>query len=66
MTSTETARTDEARSPDPGEPVLSVRNLSKHFPIRSKGLVRRKVGDVHAVCDVSFDIYDEGNPVRGR
>jgi oligopeptide/dipeptide ABC transporter ATP-binding protein len=41
-----------------GEPVLSVRNLGKHFPIRSKGLVRRKVGDVHAVCDVSFDIYD--------
>jgi oligopeptide transport system ATP-binding protein len=41
-----------------GEPVLSVRNLAKHFPIRSKGLVRRKVGDVHAVCDVSFDIHD--------
>jgi oligopeptide transport system ATP-binding protein len=41
-----------------GEPVLSVRNLSKHFPIRSKGLIRRKVGDVHAVCDVSFDIHD--------
>jgi oligopeptide transport system ATP-binding protein len=41
-----------------GEPVLSVRGLSKHFPIRSKGLVRRKIGDVHAVCDVSFDIYE--------
>jgi oligopeptide transport system ATP-binding protein len=41
-----------------GEPVLSVRNLGKHFPIRSKGLIRRKVGDVHAVCNVSFDIYD--------
>jgi oligopeptide transport system ATP-binding protein len=48
-----------AKSPAPqGEPVLSVRNLSKHFPIRSKGLIRRKVGDVHAVCDVSFDIHD--------
>jgi oligopeptide/dipeptide ABC transporter ATP-binding protein len=42
-----------------GEPVLSVRNLAKHFPIRSKGLVRRKVGDVHAVCDVSFDIFPQ-------
>jgi len=42
----------------PGEPVLSVRGLAKHFPIRSRGLVRRKIGDVHAVCDVSFDIYD--------
>jgi oligopeptide/dipeptide ABC transporter ATP-binding protein len=41
-----------------GEPVLSVRNLSKHFPIRSQGLIRRRIGDVHAVCDVSFDIYD--------
>jgi oligopeptide transport system ATP-binding protein len=41
-----------------GEPVLSVRGLGKHFPIRSRGLVRRTVGDVHAVCDVSFDIYE--------
>ncbi len=40
------------------EPVLSVHNLAKHFPIRSKGLIRRKIGDVHAVCDVSFDIYE--------
>ncbi|MBE7187279.1 MAG: ATP-binding cassette domain-containing protein [Jatrophihabitans endophyticus] len=56
MTSTE-ARVDQPGTPA-GEPVLSVRNLAKHFPIRSKGLVRRKVGDVHAVCDVSFDIYE--------
>jgi oligopeptide/dipeptide ABC transporter ATP-binding protein len=41
-----------------GEPVLSVRHLAKHFPIRSRGLIRRKIGDVHAVCDVDFDIYD--------
>jgi oligopeptide/dipeptide ABC transporter ATP-binding protein len=41
-----------------GDPVLSVRHLTKHFPIRSKGLIRRKVGDVHAVCDVSFDIFE--------
>jgi ABC-type microcin C transport system duplicated ATPase subunit YejF len=40
------------------EPVLSVRNLAKHFPIRSTGLIRRKIGDVHAVCGVSFDIYE--------
>jgi oligopeptide transport system ATP-binding protein len=37
-------------------PVLSVRNLVKHFPVRSRGLVRRRVGDVHAVCDISFDL----------
>jgi oligopeptide/dipeptide ABC transporter ATP-binding protein len=38
------------------QPVISVRNLVKHFPVRSKGLVRRRVGDVHAVCDISFDL----------
>jgi len=44
-------------SPATGQtPVLSARNLVKHFPVRSKGLVRRTIGDVHAVCDVSFDI----------
>ena len=37
--------------------MLSVRNLVKHFPVRSRGLMRRTIGDVHAVCDVSFDIY---------
>ena len=36
--------------------VLSARNLVKHFPIRSSGLLRRKIGVVHAVCDVSFDL----------
>ncbi|MGQ0716924.1 MAG: ABC transporter ATP-binding protein [Pseudonocardiales bacterium] len=40
-----------------GQPVLSVRNLVKHFPVRGRGLIRRQLGDVHAVCDVSFDLY---------
>jgi len=40
-----------------GEPVLQVRNLVKHFPIRSTGLLRRNVGEIHAVCDVSFDVF---------
>src|SRR5262245_52756523 len=38
------------------QPVIAVRNLVKHFPVRSRGLIRRRVGDVHAVCDISFDI----------
>jgi peptide/nickel transport system ATP-binding protein/oligopeptide transport system ATP-binding protein len=38
-------------------PVLSVRNLVKHFPVHLTGLIRRQVGEVHAVCDVSFDLY---------
>jgi peptide/nickel transport system ATP-binding protein/oligopeptide transport system ATP-binding protein len=44
-------------SSEPARPVLEVHNLVKHFPVRSHGLIRRKVGDVHAVCDVSFDLY---------
>jgi peptide/nickel transport system ATP-binding protein/oligopeptide transport system ATP-binding protein len=39
------------------EPILSVRNMVKHFPIRSRGIVRRQIGDVHAVCGVTFDLY---------
>jgi oligopeptide/dipeptide ABC transporter ATP-binding protein len=36
-------------------PLLSVRGLVKHFPVK-KGLLRRTVGQVHAVDGVSFDI----------
>lgn len=37
------------------QPLLSVRNLVKRFPI-TKGLLRRVVGHIHAVSDVSFEI----------
>jgi oligopeptide/dipeptide ABC transporter ATP-binding protein len=36
-------------------PLLSVRGLTKHFPIRS-GLLQRVTGAVKAVNDVSFDV----------
>ncbi|GAA0729712.1 ATP-binding cassette domain-containing protein [Dactylosporangium roseum] len=36
--------------------VISAKNLVKHFPVRSRGILRQRVGEVHAVCDVSFDI----------
>src|SRR4051794_10508580 len=39
------------------QPIFSVYHLVKHFPVKSKGLVRRVVGEVHAVSDVSFDLY---------
>jgi oligopeptide/dipeptide ABC transporter ATP-binding protein len=55
VTTASPPRTGDTRQ---GDPVLSVKGLCKHFPIRSSGLVRRKIGDVHAVCDVSFDIYE--------
>jgi oligopeptide/dipeptide ABC transporter ATP-binding protein len=37
------------------EPLLSVRGLVKHFPVK-KGLLQRAVGQVHAVDGISFDI----------
>ena len=37
-------------------PVVSVRNLVKHFPVGSRGVLRRRVGVVHAVCDLSLDL----------
>src|SRR5947207_184289 len=36
-------------------PVLDVVNLKKHFPVK-KGILRRTVGQVYAVDDVSFSI----------
>ncbi len=36
-------------------PLLSVRGLVKHFPVK-KGLMQRTVGQVHAVDGISFDI----------
>ena len=42
---------------DGRQPVLSVRNLVKHFPVKGGGLVRRTVGQVRAVDGISFDLY---------
>ena len=38
-----------------GAPLLAVRDLTKHFPIR-RGILRRTVGAVRAVDGVSFDV----------
>ena len=40
-----------------GAPILSVRDLVKEFPISSTGIIRRRVGTVHAVSGVSFDLF---------
>src|SRR5690606_1374507 len=37
------------------EPLLKVENISMHFPV-FKGLLRRQVGSIRAVDDVSFSI----------
>jgi ABC-type dipeptide/oligopeptide/nickel transport system ATPase component len=39
-----------------GEPLVSVRNLKKYFPITQGILFQKTVGNVHAVDDVSFDV----------
>ncbi|MBO0735889.1 MAG: dipeptide ABC transporter ATP-binding protein [Alphaproteobacteria bacterium] len=39
------------------QPLLCVRGLVKHFPVK-KGLLQRTVGQVHAVDGISFDIAE--------
>jgi len=41
--------------PPPATPILEVRDLVKHFPVRG-GLLRRVEAEVHAVCGLSFDV----------
>ncbi len=43
-------------APARAEPIIRARKLVKHFPIRSRGFFRRRIGDVHAVCSVSLDL----------
>ncbi|MGH3496916.1 MAG: ABC transporter ATP-binding protein [Nocardioidaceae bacterium] len=38
-------------------PLLEVKNLVKHFPVKSSGLVRRVIGQVQAVDDISFTVH---------
>ncbi len=38
-------------------PLIEVRSLSKHYPIRKGTLFPKRVGTLEAVDDVSFDIY---------
>ena len=41
---------------DKAKPILSVRDLTKHYPLKS-GVVRHTVGYVKAVDGVSFNLY---------
>ena len=53
------ARPDSADGTDT-PPLLSVRNLVKHFSKRGGAFIKHNVGTIHSVCDVSFDInYSE-------
>src|SRR4051794_27749954 len=41
---------------EPRPPILEVRDLKRHFPIQSSGLIRRNIGAVQAVDGVSFAV----------
>ena len=49
------APTGAPRAANGAETLLSVQNLTKHFPVY-KGIVRRQVGVIKAVDGISFDI----------
>ncbi len=38
-------------------PLLEIKTLTKHFPVYRQGLVRREIGRVRAVDNVSFNLY---------
>jgi oligopeptide transport system ATP-binding protein len=44
-------------APQRGEPILTVRGLQKHFPIKGGGLIKRTVGAVQAVDGIDLDLY---------
>jgi peptide/nickel transport system ATP-binding protein len=41
-----------------GRPVIGVTDLVKHYPSTSGRLVRRRVGETHAVCGVSLELRE--------
>jgi len=47
---------DASTIDDAEKPLLTVSNLKVYFPVR-KGLFLKKVGDVKAVDDISFNVY---------
>ncbi|MFI9001081.1 dipeptide ABC transporter ATP-binding protein [Streptomyces sp. NPDC053541] len=55
-----TDSTDPAESADaagaPGEVVLRVTGLAKTFPVTKGALLKRRVGTLHAVSDVAFEL----------
>ena len=55
MSTTEAANQPAGPAPA-GEPILAVRDLVKHFDVHKGGVLRKKVGDVHAVCGVNLEL----------
>lgn len=50
---------EQGSTPEAGnEVLLRANDLVKHFPIRSKGLLRRRVGEVQAVSGISLELRE--------
>ncbi|WKN50665.1 dipeptide ABC transporter ATP-binding protein [Nocardioides sp. Arc9.136] len=47
--------------PATAEPILEVEDLRMYFPVKSRGLVRRTIGQVQAVDGVSFQVPKGGS-----
>ena len=58
VTLTEATSDEEIPQTEIGAPLLSVTNLVKDYPITSGSVLRRTIGAVSAVADVSFTIYE--------
>ena len=56
-TMSETLRGSMGEGWSPDQPILSVRGLVKHFPIRQGIVFKRTIGHVQAVDGVDFDLY---------
>ncbi len=56
MTTTDIGMMTPAAPQASGAPLFQVENLVKHFPVRGGKFVRHNVGEVHAVCGVSFEV----------
>jgi peptide/nickel transport system ATP-binding protein len=56
ITTTKAASVPQQRDAETATPLLQVKNLAKHFPIKGGFPIRRTVGAVQAVDGVTFDV----------
>jgi len=53
------SQVEKTLTPGSDQPLLEVKSLVKHFDVLERGIVRRKkIGVVHAVDNVNFEIYE--------
>jgi peptide/nickel transport system ATP-binding protein len=53
------SRNHRVLSPERGAAVLRVEHLVRHYPVLKGAILRRRVGTVRAVDDISFDIHEQ-------